>query len=386
MSRSRVFRLFLLAFFVTAFPYSAVHPAQTAFTAEDPKAAPDPLRPVPIDTLWHDPGQISSLDLAFGAGGKAHAPREGAAYFFVKEDLGGTSTKFYVKDDEGVEWLVKVGDEARSETAATRFVWAMGYFTDEDYFVRELHVSGLTKLHRHSKSVHNDGTVTNARLKRSSKNQKKVATWSWADNPFRGSRELNGLRVMMALINNWDLKTVNNKVYGSKHHAPKQNEDQALSQDRQEKLGDGYEAAKDGDTREPAGAADSDHLRYVVSDLGASFGRTGAYFSRSKGKVKDYTKDKFIRGTTPETVDFVMRVRPGGTVRFFMPKYTRQRMTIADAVQNISRDDAKWIGSQLARLTPDQIHSAFASSGFTAKEADGYQAELSKRIAELNTL
>jgi len=386
MSRSRVFRLFLLVFCLTAFPYSAVHPGQTAFTAADRKTAPDPVKPVPIDTLWHDPGQISSLDLAFGAGGKAHAPREGATYSFVKEDLGGTSTKFYVKDDEGVEWLVKVGDEARSETAATRFVWAMGYFTDEDYFVPDLHVSGLTKLHRHSKSVHNDGTVTNARLKRSSKNQKKVATWSWADNPFRGSRELNGLRVMMALINNWDLKTVNNKVYGSKHDPPKHSEDGALSQDRQEKLGDGDEAARDDDTRASAGAADSDRVRYVVSDLGASFGRTGAYFSRSKGKVKDYMKDKFIRGATPETVDFVMRVRPGGMIRFFKPGYTRQRMTIADAVQNISRDDAKWIGSQLARLTPDQIRSAFESSGFTAKEADGYQAELSRRIAELNTL
>jgi hypothetical protein len=81
-----------------------------------------------------------------------------------------------------------------------------------------------------------------------------------------------------------------------------------------------------------------------------------------------------------------MRVKPGRIIRFFKPGYTRQRMTIADAVQNVSRDDAKWIGSQLARLTPDQIHSAFESSGFTAKEADGYQAELSRRIAELNTL
>src|SRR5262249_39037549 len=230
MPRWREFRLFFLALLLAAvFPHSAVYSAQAGFSGHHRKSAPDrvppvPVQPVPIDALWHDPGEISSLDLAFGSGGKERAPRADAAYTFVKEDLGGTSTKFYVKDQDGVEWLVKVGDEARGETAATRFVWAMGYFTDEDYFVPVLHVAGLIKLHRHSKSIHKDGTITNARLKRSLKDQKKLATWAWADNPFRGSRELNGLRVMMALINNWDLKTVNNKIYGSKQNAAKLNE------------------------------------------------------------------------------------------------------------------------------------------------------------------
>ena len=39
-----------------------------------------------------------------------------------------------------------------------------------------------------------------------------AATWSWHDNPFVGTREFNGLKVMMALVNNWDLKDVNNRV------------------------------------------------------------------------------------------------------------------------------------------------------------------------------
>src|SRR5262245_16338794 len=102
--------------------------------------------------------------------------------------------------------------------------------------------SRASKLRRHSKSIHKDGTVTNARPKRSTKNQKKPATWAWADNPFRGSRELNVLRVMMALINNWDLKTVNNKIYGPKDHL-KEDETSQTPAHQHEKLGDGSDSA-----------------------------------------------------------------------------------------------------------------------------------------------
>jgi hypothetical protein len=381
MAGPRWYKLFFLVFVsVAAFPYPPVRPAQTAFTVDERK--PAAVKPVSVAALWHNPGEIPSLDLTFGQGGKEHAPHNGAIYSFVKEDLGGTSTKFYVKDQEGVEWLVKVDDEARGETAATRFVWAMGYFVDEDYFVPEMHVSGLLELHRKSHSIHKDGTITNARLKRTEKSQKKLNTWAWTDNPFLGSRELNGLRVMMALMNNWDLKTVNNKVYGAK---PAQEETASVA--REEKFSDTEANRGDGGAGpladpNPEGA----DVRYVVSDLGASFGRTGGVSSRSKGKVKDYAKDPFIRVTTPETVDFVMRTKPAGILRLFKPGYYRQRTAMADTVENIPRADAKWIGTQLARLTPEQIRSAFQAAGFTAKEVDGYLAEWNKRIAELNAL
>ena len=364
-----------------ALPYPSAHPAQAALPADERKPAPDPVKPVSISALWHDPGEISSLDLAFGEGGAAHAPRSDAIYSFEKEDLGGTSAKFYVKDQDGVQWLVKVGDEARGETAATRFVWAMGYFVDEDYFVSEMHVSGMAKLHRKSHSIHKDGTIANARLKRTQPKQKKLDTWVWADNPFRGSRELNGLRVMMALINNWDLKAVNNKVYG-----PKKEKDAAQNDDKGERSTDVEDGNNYNSPQTPDGESSVENVRYVVSDLGASFGRTGGFSSRSKGKLKDYQKDGFVRAATPETVDFVMRTKPGGILRVFKPHYYRQRTAMAETVENIPRADAKWIGGQLAQLTPEQIRSAFLSAGFTPKEADGYLIELQKRIAELNAL
>ena len=48
--------------------------------------------------------------------------------------MNGTSPKLKVKDAQGVEWKVKMGAEPQAETAATRFLWAAGYFVDEDYF------------------------------------------------------------------------------------------------------------------------------------------------------------------------------------------------------------------------------------------------------------
>ncbi len=314
-----------------------------ATAQETPDSHPAAVSPT---SLWRDPGDISSRDLEFGQGGKDHAPDPEATYKFVKEDLGGSSPKFYVKDQNGVEWLVKVGDEARPETAATRFVWAMGYFTDEDYFLPRLHVSGLPKLHRKSRYVLYDGTVIAARLKRKTEGQKKIGYWSWFDNPFMKTRELNGLRVMMAMLNNWDLKTENNKIY--------------LEENKE--------------------------VRYVVSDLGATFGRTGAYTSRSKGKLKGYSRDRFILEATPETVNFVMRTKPSRVVRLVKGKYYRQQLSTASIVHNVPRADVEWIGEELSHLTRNQIRAALTAAGFPPDEVEGYTQVFKDRIAELNAL
>ena len=355
---------------LVSFAFTAAHYPQAQSVRADERKAPEPVKAADMNSLWRDPGDIASLDLSFGQGGKEHAPRPDAMYTFEKEDMGGSTAKFYVKDQDGVEWLVKVGEEAQPETAATRFVWAMGYFTDEDYFLPELHVSGMTKLHRKSKSIEKDGTIVNARLKRGDKGQKKLANWAWDENPFVGTRQLNGLRVMMALINNWDLKTVNNKIYGAKEDA-----------NDTTKNGGG----KDDESVDTDQYARGD-VRYVVSDLGASFGRTGGFETRSKGNVKDYEKDNFIAHTNPDTVDFVMRTKPGAILRHLKPGYYEKRVEMADQVKGVPRADARWIGGQLAKLTPEQMRSAFTAAGFTAKETDEYLDELRERIAELNAL
>lgn len=296
--------------------------------------------------LWRDPGDIASLDLVYGPGGKRHAPAADAEYKFLKEDTNGTSTKFYVEDAAGARWLVKVGKEARPETAATRLVWAMGYFADEDYYLPAIHVTGMPALKRHSDSVAADGTVTGVRLKRQIPGQKRIANWSWFSNPFSNTREFNGLRVLMALLNNWDLLKANNKIY----------------------LEPGVER------------------RYLVSDLGASFGKTGGTAARSKGVLKDYRKAKFIERADGNYVDFVMATKLFPLMAVATPGDYGQRKKMVSIGKHIPRADVQWIAHRLSQLTPQQIRDAFRTAGYTPDEAEEYAQAVEARIAELNGL
>jgi hypothetical protein len=279
------------------------------------------------EVIWRDPGDIASLNLLYGAGGEKHAPDPTGNYKFVAEDLEGTSPKFDVEDAQGVRWKVKVGQEPQSETAATRLLWAAGYFTDEDYYLPELKVNGVPKLHRGMSFVSADGTVHQARLERKSKEEKKIGTWGWFGNPFLNNRELNGLRVMMSLLNNWDLKEMNNSIY-------------EVNGER----------------------------RYLVSDLGATFGNTGGAISRSKSDPKDYASSKFIAKAEPDFADFV------------------QNGKMKEVTKHIPRADAKWMGQLLAQLSPDQIRDAFRSAGYSPQEVDGFAKVIEARIAALNKL
>ncbi len=301
--------------------------------------------------LWHDPGEIAALDVVGGPGGRDKAPRADDQFTFVKEDLNGTSTKFYVKDSSGVSWLVKVGDEAKPETASARFVWAMGYFADQDYYVEFLHVANMQKLthgHGHDKIT---SDIHGARLKREDVAGKKIANWSWFDNPLIGTREFNGLRALMALINNWDLTTRNNKVY-------------PVNGERE----------------------------YAVSDLGASFGKTGSpavqapFPHATKGVLKDYENAKFIRGTPANSITFEMRTKAPFFERPFMRDYFRMYACTEQVAANIPIADARWLGQQLSRLTPQQIRDIFRASGYSPEEVEGYAKAVETRIAKLRAL
>ena len=159
--------------------------------------------------IWHDRGDVAALDLAGGPGGKDHEP--GNAFRFIEESAGGTSPKFKVEDEHGIRWKVKLGEEAKSETAATRLLWAAGYLVDEVYYRPSIRVRrDFPRLARGREFVRQ--AISSRGASRARARTRKSTTWSWYDNPFVGTREFNGLRVMMALINNWDLKDVNNRA------------------------------------------------------------------------------------------------------------------------------------------------------------------------------
>ena len=93
--------------------------------------------------IWKDPGDISSRNLRYGSGGEKGRPRPPVV--FEKEDRKGSNPKFDARDQDGEKWKVKLGVEARPETAATRLLWAVGYFTENDYLLPELQVKNLGK-------------------------------------------------------------------------------------------------------------------------------------------------------------------------------------------------------------------------------------------------
>jgi hypothetical protein len=292
--------------------------------------------------LWRDRGDVRALDLLDGQGGKNRQP--GTNFKFIRETKGGTSPKFEVEDENGAKWKVKLGPEAKSETAATRLVWAAGYHADEDYYRPQIHVQGMKPLSRGQEYVSDSGMVREARLERQD-GGKKLRDWSWYDNPFVGMREFNGLRVMMALINNWDLKEVNNAVYDE-------------------------------------GGAEG---RYAISDLGASLGRTGNNFTRSRGVMKDYAETRFIKKVTPEYVDFVMHSRPFFLTIFYFPNYIfRTRME--SVAKHIPIADARWLGNRLGQFSSEQIRDCFRAAGFSPAEVEGYARVVMQRIEALKKL
>ena len=293
------------------------------------------------ERIWQDPGDVASLDLLSGSGGKALAPDPAGPFTFVKEDLAGTSPKFEVTDGQGVEWKVKLGAEVQSETAATRFLWAAGYFVDDDYYMAELTVKGMPVLKRGQKFVSPGGVVHRARLELKRTAVKKIGEWDWFDNPFGGQREFNGLRVMMSLLNNWDLKPINNSIYvvdGERH--------------------------------------------YVVSDVGATFGKTGNSLTRSKGVPRDYERSKFVAKSNPEEVDFVMHSRPFFLTVFAVKNY-RFRTNMETITKHIPRADARWLGQRLSLLTDDQIRDGFRAAGYGVGDVEDLTRALRARIAAL---
>jgi hypothetical protein len=54
--------------------------------------------------------------------------------------------------------------------------------------------------------------------------------------------------------------------------------------------------------------------------------------------------------------------------------------------KHIPVDDARWIGSQLGHLSPNQISDCFRAGGFSPTEVNTYTRVVVQRIAALNQL
>ncbi|HEY0080655.1 MAG TPA: hypothetical protein VGB73_18770 [Pyrinomonadaceae bacterium] len=275
--------------------------------------------------LWREPSDIASRDLFLGPGGSAMQP-DLSSLTFVKEETGGYSTKYRVRDAAGREWVAKIGKEAQAETAAVRLLWAVGYYTEINYLAPRA-------------TIPTKGTFENVRFEARPDYIKRLDEWKWKKNPFAWSKEMQGLIVMMALFNNWDIKDTNNKIL----------------QVRGEQSG-------------------RPELRYIISDLGASFGKVkldvpGFWrLARSRNKPDDYRNSGFVED-----------VKRGQVLFFYQGKSQ-------DLFDDIKVEEARWIGEWLARLSDRQITDAFRAANYTPEEIQMLTQTVRSRINELNNL
>src|ERR1051326_1155328 len=144
-------------------------------------------RQIAMSSFWVDPAGTASRDVFYGPGGPELAPRS-MEFQFIEEDTSGTTPKFIVRDKQGVTWKMKLGVEARPEVAASRLMWAAGYYAYPEYFLASAYVQGLpSQLRRGQTQFDPAGGVHQIRLQRMDF-AKKLGTWKWRESPFLRTR------------------------------------------------------------------------------------------------------------------------------------------------------------------------------------------------------
>lgn len=304
------------------------------------------------DLIWRNPGDIASRNLYWGAGSKTQAPMP--PFRFIEEDKDGESPKFKVRDARGREWAAKLGVESQSETVATRLVWAVGYFVEPAYYFERAHIHNLPKLSRGNEFIDAGGVARGVRFEPRPQQIKRGASWDWSDNPFADTRELNGLKVLMILLNNYDARTQNNRILivHDKNGRPVEN-------------------------------------RYVVTDLGATLGKAaGMGGGRSKNSLEDFIATKFVLGTRRGIVKFDYDTRPTklGTLAILNPIYYRGEVKKEKDMRDIPIAHARWIGSLLSQLTDQQLRQAFRAANYQTRTQEGFVRALRERINQLRQL
>ena len=271
--------------------------------------------------LWEQVN-IADRDLYYGPGGEAMAP-DVSKVTFLKEELQGHNKKYRIKDAKGMEWVAKFGTEAQPETAALRILYGLGYKTEINYLVPSLTIPGK-------------GTFQNVRLEARPANFDRQDIWKWSDNPFVGSDQLQGLKIMMVFFTNWDLLDLQNKVIRVNNNG--QVEDW-----------------------------------YVISDLGATFGKVGnnnlPFFfriGRQTNKPEAWEQAGFISSVKGNKIDWDFR----GKGRSMM--------------DDITLANARWLADQLKQLSDKQVTDAFRAAGYTPDQITSLLNGFKSRVTVLD--
>lgn len=280
-------------------------------------ASPSSINPkagrAALEELWRDPGDIAAKDLRLGPGGQALQPPSGGTYEYKDADVTGYSPGYDVVDQSGREWDVKTGDEAQPEVVVSRVLWAVGYHQPVTYFVPEWTMK--------------NGPVSkpNAGRFRLSSDHDNDGEWSWTENPFTGTRQLKGLIVANLILNNWDLKPSQNRIYS-------------------------------GVGKRPA-------RWFVVQDVGASLGKT-SWPVGTKNDIDDFESQQLVLGVQDGRVQF--------------DYHARHRELLAD----IAPADVVWICRLLDRITDRQWADLFAGAHMSDELGRRYTRKIKSKIRE----
>ena len=280
-----------------------------------------------LSELWQEPDDIGSRDLFYGAGGRAIVPK-GPSFAFVAADTTGFSPGFDVKDSGGLEWSVKTGPEAQAEVTTSRILWAIGFHQPATYYVESWTLTGAQA-----------GEQPAGRFRPKLEAEEVVGDWSWYENPFIGARPFAGLVVANLVLNDWDWKTSNNKIYSVTSGTGKV------------------------------------ERRFVVRDVGASLGKTT--YPRI---LKWFRLRGFGQGTRSDLPGFeeqgFITTVDGGRVTF------DYRGIYRDVINRVTPADVAWTCALMARLSDQQWDDAFRAGGYSADERRRYVGKIKEKIGQ----
>jgi hypothetical protein len=295
--------------------------------AYSPHAQPQSGSSPEIAELWLEPTDLVGRDLIHGPGGVALVPPANGSYEFVAFKTSGTNPGYDVKDASGRLWSVKLGIEAQSEVTASRILWAMGYPQPATYFVQQFTLTGVDA-----------GVKLNARFRTDLEQWRPAGEWSWYENPYVGSPPFSGLIVAQLVLNNWDMKTSNNRIY------------------------------------EATDPTATPRRQYIVRDVGSSLGHSRQFklFSMlgtrgsqgSKNNVDDFEKQGFIEKVEGDRVHF---------------DYRGMNQALVDTV---TVPDVIWACEQLARIPDGHWQAAFKAGAYPQADADRYIKKIKAKIAQ----
>jgi hypothetical protein len=268
--------------------------------------------------LWIEPDR--SRDLFHGVGGARLAPDPDAKYKVIEIKRGGFSRGYTLIGPGEREWSAKFPPEAGTEVIASRLLWGIGYHQPPIYLL-----SGWT-----AERATSPNPQLPARFREKDPDLHGLdagEAWSYYQNPFVGTRQMNGLLVFQAMLGNSDLKDEQNVIYTLE--------------------------------REHEGA----NRWYVARDLGHTFGRTGV-IDAPRGDIEVFEATPFIHGVE------------NGRVRL------EYRGRHAVLFNDIRPADVRWICQQLDRLTDRQWTDAFRAGGIEGPLAARFIRRMKQKIGE----